>query len=174
MVNGWSLMSNDERKRCKDVFSDAFADKRPEIQKLACLGLVGYLSRKTSNELKSFSEAYVRNSDKYVLIERKKRQDAKNTDGQSTKEEVDPKFLSTVMMMSCIVLCFPYDLPVFIPPLVSALVRHVSSPAAKDTISRTVLEFKRTHQDRWEEFKAFFSQDQLDSLISASSISYFS
>jgi len=174
MVNGWPLMTNDERKKCKDLFADALTDKRPEIQKLACLGLVGYLSNKTSSELKSFSEAYIRNSDKYLVIERRKRQEAKNTDVQGFKEDVDPKFLSTVMMMSCIVLSFPYDLPVFMPALVSALVRHVSSAAAKDTISRTVLEFKRTHQDRWEEFKALFTQDQLDSLISASSISYFS
>ena len=174
MVNGWTLLTDVERKKCKDVFAEAFTDKRPEIQKLACLGLVGYLSNKTTTELKTFSEAFVRNSDKYVVIERRKRQEAKNTDLQKAKEDVDPKFLSTVMMMSCIVLAFPYDLPVFMPALVSSLVQHMASPAAKDTISRTVLEFKRTHQDRWEEFKVLFTQDQLDSLISASQISYFS
>ena len=172
MVNAWSLLTGDERKSCKDLFSDAFSDLKPEIQNLARLGLVGYLSNKTPSELKSFAEAYCRNSDKYVLLEKKRKLESKNGDVQN--EKLDPKFFSTVMMMSCIILSFPYDLPSFMPALVTALVRHAALPALKDPISRTILEFKRTHQDRWEEFKIFFTRDQLDSLVSASRISYFS
>ena len=150
-------------------------DPKPEIQTLARAGLVGYLSSKTASELQGFAEAFVRNSDRYVALDRKKRKEAAAAKDGEEKEKLDPKFINTVMMMSCIVLSFPYDLPSYMPLLVSSLVRHApASSLIKDIISHTVLEFKRTHQDRWEEFKTSFSRDQLDSLVSASQVSYFS
>jgi len=131
--------------------------------------------------MQGFAEAFIRNSDRYVTLDRKKRKEAaKDKDTASSKqgeekEKMDPKFVNTVMMMSCIVLSFPYDLPSYMPLLVSSLVRHApASSLIKDIISHTVLEFKRTHQDRWDEYKAAFSRDQLDSLVSASQVSYFS
>ena len=96
----------------------------------------------------------------------------KEGNGDASSDKVDQKLTTTVMMMSCLVLCFPYDMPSFMPQLVCSLVRHKASHSLKDTVSQTVLEFKRTHQDRWEEFKTYFSADQLDSLINASHVSY--
>ena len=41
--------------------------------------------------------------------------------------------------------------------------RHVGVPSLKDTVTRTVKMFKRTHQDRWEmDFKHAFTRDQLE------------
>ena len=121
--------------------------------------------------MKIIADAYCRNSDKYVLLEkRKKRENGGNSSADIVS--TDAKFTTMVNMMSCLVLAFPYDLPSFLPQLVSCLVRHKNSQSLKDAINKTVLEFKRTHQDRWSEFKESFSSEQLDALINASQVSY--
>eukprot|EP00605_Chrysophyceae_sp_TOSAG23-4_P000346 GSChrysophyteH1.ASY1.ANO1.393.1 assembled CDS len=170
MANNWAALSLDDRKHCKDIFSEGILDPKPEIQQLARVGLVTYLSHKTPNELKGLSEAFCRNSDKYLLLEKRRKKE--NGDESAGTDKVDPKFTNTIMMMSCLVLCSPYDMPSYLPQLVYSLVRHKLTHSLKDTVSQTVLEFKRTHQDRWEEFKGSFSADQLDSLLNASHVSY--
>ena len=82
--------------------------------------------------------------------------------------------INMVNMMCCIVKAAPYDLPDYVPHLLACLVRHASTPLLKEPISKTVLEFKRTHQDRWTEFKEMFSAEQLDSLVGATHLSYLS
>jgi muramoyltetrapeptide carboxypeptidase LdcA involved in peptidoglycan recycling len=78
-------------------------------------------------------------------------------------------------MMSCVILATPYDLPAtYLPALLTELTRHATVPALKDIVARTVQLFKRTHQDRWEEFKKAFSADQLDELQGTGAAHYFS
>ena len=58
----------------------------------------------------------------------------------------DKQHTTTVMMMACIIQALPYDLPSFLPALITSFVRHVGVPSLKDTVTRTVQMFKRTHQ----------------------------
>jgi hypothetical protein len=168
MADNWPSLTTPEKTAIKDIFIAGFSDSIPEVQKVSQAGFSGYLGFKTPSEVKKFSEAFCRNSDKYVAIEKQKKKA-----GEAIA--VDAKFVNMVNMMCCIVLAFPYDMPPFIPQLLSCVVRHSGASAAlKATISRTVLEFKRTHQDRWSEFKVMFTNDQLDSLTGASQVSYFS
>jgi hypothetical protein len=88
--------------------------------------------------------------------------------------KVDPKHQNTVLMMSCVILATPYDLPSYVPALVTSFVRHAAFPTLKDPVTRTVQLFKRTHQDRWEEFKRAFSTDQLDELQGTGAAHYYS
>jgi hypothetical protein len=70
---------------------------------------------------------------------------------------------------------FPYDLPAFIPSLLSSFIRHLNIPAFHETVSKLVQDFKRTHQDRWDEdFKKCFSLEQLEDLQGAGAAHYFS
>jgi hypothetical protein len=88
---------------------------------------------------------------------------------------VDSKHQNTVLMMSCVILSTPYDLPQsYMPALLTAFVRHANVSALKDTVMRTVQLFKRTHQDRWEEFKKAFSGEQLDELQGTGAAHYYS
>ena len=89
----------------------------------------------------------------------------------------DRLHLQTINLLCCLLLALPYDCPPFIPPLVSSLVQHADTTAAPglgDVVRRAVLDFKRTHQDRWAEFKAVFTAEQLADLAGASAISYLS
>lgn len=77
-------------------------------------------------------------------------------------------------MVCCLVLSLPYDLPAFGPALVAALVQHSDTPGLSQVVKKTVLDFKRTHQDRWQEFKGRFSTEALADISGASDISYLS
>jgi hypothetical protein len=174
MTNNWPSLTADEKKGFKEAFTVAFTDEKPEVVKLAQAGFVMYLGNKSRTDVQAIAEAFCRNSDKYIALEKRNRKAAAEGDKDSVKEKAkpDPKFVNMVMMMSCIILSFPYDLPSFMPLLLTCFVRHRTTPSLKTTISKTVLEFKRTHQDRWEELKDLFTRDQLDSIDSASSLSY--
>ena len=149
-----------------------FSDAVPEVQQLAQAGFAGYLGFKTDSELKKLSESFCRNSDKYVAIERQKKRKAAGS--VNDEDKADPKFINMVHMMCCIVKAAPYDLPSYMQHLLTCLIRHTSTPLLKEPISKTVLEFKKTHQDRWVEFKELFTAEQLDSLVGATHLSYLS
>ena len=77
-------------------------------------------------------------------------------------------------MMSCLILSMPYDLPPYMPTLVTSLVRHTTTSAFKDNITKSIQLFKRSHQDKWEEFQLLFTTDQLEDLQGAGAAHYFS
>ena len=56
------------------------------------------------------------------------------------------------------ILLFPYDLPNYLPLLITSFVRHSSNQFVKETIMKTIQDFKRTHQDRWNEFQLQFAK----------------
>jgi hypothetical protein len=64
---------------------------------------------------------------------------------------------------------FPYEVPPFLPNALRALSeRYLSAPPLsrphKESVVHTVNEFRRTHQDGWEEHALEFTQEQLASL----------
>lgn len=88
---------------------------------------------------------------------------------------MDAKHQNTIMMMSCVILATPYDLPAaYLPALLTSFVRHASISSLKVVVTRTVQLFRQTHQDRWEEFKKAFSADQLDELQGTGAAHYYS
>ena len=120
---------------------------------------------------------------------------------------VDYSLASTIVMSCCMVMLYPVDVPKYVPKLLSGLIKFLSisggsGPASggstgstpgtagstgittnmnytmlKDIIKKMVLEFKRSHQDRYKDdsFKALFTNEEWDDLTgSATSASYFS
>lgn len=100
--------------------------------------------------------------------------DSSTTTTTTSTEKPDPIYLTTIKMSSCMILLYPYDLPQYIPLLLTSFVRHSSNQFMKDTIMKTVQDFKRTHQDRWSEFQGYFTREQLDDLQGAGAAHYFS
>lgn len=176
MVNNWFSLSADHRKLCKDIYAKGVSDVKPEVQQISKIGMVAYLAYKSSNELKTIAEAYIKNSD--VLAEREKKKRKAQKDSSSTAyiatEKPDPVYSTTIHMMACLIMSSPYDLPSYMPNLVSSLVRHITNTSLKDTITKTIQMFKMSHQDRWEEFKLKFSREQLEDLQGAGAAHYFS
>ena len=126
--------------------------------------------KKPVEELNTLANAYIKNCNAFAEREKKKRRQGANTDSKP-----DDVYATTISMSSCMILSFPYDLPEFSPSILHALIRHATVPSLRDTVMRTIQDFKRTHQDRWDtEFKFKFSAEQLEDLQGAGAMSYYS
>lgn len=147
------------------------------VANLAKAGLVSYLALKSPKDLLSLAEAYIKNSDTLASREFKKRKLEKTQNASASSVTCKPEkmHMTTVLMMSCVIQALPYDMPSFMPALVTSLVRHVTFGPLKDTVTKTIQSFKGSHQDRWEsDFKAAFSREQLEDLEGAGAPLYFS
>jgi len=165
------LLTVDEKKQVRDIFTAAFHDSHPEVQMLAQAGMVIYLLGKPMGEIEKLAGAYEKNCT--VLADRERRR--KKAAGESGSVAApDKNHVVTVMMASCLILSFPYDVPSFVPSLLVALIRHATNTHLKATVVKCVQDFKRTHQDRWAEFKTKFSSMQLEDLQGAGAATYFS
>lgn len=148
------------------------ADSKPEIVTIAQSGMVAYLTKKNSTELATIAAAYIKNSDALAAREQKKKKEAKEGNGE--KEKPDKFYVNTVKMVACLILSFPYDLPPFMPALISSLAKHNNVVSVSDTVSKCVQDFKRTHSDRWDEYKLSFTLDQLNDMAGTGIASYIS
>lgn len=91
---------------------------------------------------------------------------------KKTAEEVVSKH-SGILGLCAFVNAFPYDVPEFVPDILMVLSDHLHDPQPIPvTIKKTLQDFKRTHQDNWQEHKLKFSDDQMavltDLLVSPS------
>jgi hypothetical protein len=95
----------------------------------------------------------------------------------NTKETVPPssssvpvprQVLAGVLGLGAVIKSEPYDVPQWLPPVATWLAKFASAakhPLALATCLKNIFaEFKRTHQDRWEELRLCFSEDELMAL----------
>jgi len=69
---------------------------------------------------------------------------------------------SGILGLCAFIEAFPYDVPDFVPPILMELSTHLNDPQPiPSTIKKSLQEFKRTHQDNWQEHKTRFTEDQL-------------
>jgi proteasome activator subunit 4 len=96
--------------------------------------------------------------------------------GQESSSEFQDLLIKrhgTVLILSALVLAFPYDIIDWMPNVLVAISRCASDPSPVGAeVSKTFSEFRRTHQDNWHEDKLKFTEDQLydlsDLLVSSS------
>uniref|UniRef100_A0A0K2T807 Proteasome activator complex subunit 4 n=1 Tax=Lepeophtheirus salmonis TaxID=72036 RepID=A0A0K2T807_LEPSM len=83
------------------------------------------------------------------------------TPNLSTKEKL-AEFHSGILGLCSFVEAYPYEVPEFVPDILIELETHLHDPTpVPKTIKKTLQEFKRTHQDNWDEHKLKFTDDQL-------------
>ena len=159
MSNNWQSIDLDTRKFCKDIFAAGLDDVKPEVQNEAKAGLILYLAMKPSHELDKIAQQYTKNSDIYAEREKKKRKINKDDTGGVETTKVDKQYMTTILMMSCLILATPYDMPDYLPNLVVSFIRHrTTSSFMKDTVTKTFQLFRASHQDRWDtDFKTKFT-----------------
>jgi len=89
-----------------------------------------------------------------------KKQSAKTIDDNSKDKAI--LHHSGILGLCSFVEAFPYDVPSFVPPILMELSTHLNDPQPiPSTIKKSLQEFKRTHQDNWQEHKTKFTEDQL-------------
>ena len=69
---------------------------------------------------------------------------------------------SGILGLCAIAEAFPYDVPPFLPDLLVELSTHLNDPQPTPVaIKKSFQEFKRTHQDNWQDHRTKFTEDQL-------------
>jgi proteasome activator subunit 4 len=72
---------------------------------------------------------------------------------------------AAVLQAAALILCTPYRMPAYAPPLLLVLTRFLPDRAAvQATVRRTFGEFKRTHMDSWAAERLAFSEEELDAI----------
>lgn len=169
MSNNWPAASPFQKKAFKECFGKGLLDAKPEVQSLAMVGMTAYLALRSRQELGKAAEIFIKNCD--ILAAREKN---KKKIGEESSSKQDDMYVTTISMTACLLLAFPYDMPSFLPSLASALVRHLSFKTLHTPLAKALQTFKRSHQDRWDEFKSSFTREQLDDLQGAGAANYFS
>ena len=105
-----------------------------------------------------------------IIIHREKKKRKSNDNGEKPDAQITGLALTVIALLGV----FPLDIPACVPSLLAALVRLTGIPSLKTVITRAVQEFKRSHQDRWEEFKEMFTKEQLEDIQGAGAAHYYS
>lgn len=88
--------------------------------------------------------------------------DNNSTAGATSSNDKLITLHSGILGLCAFVEAFPHDVPSFLPPILMELSTHLNDPQpVPTTIKKTLQEFKRTHQDNWQEHKTKFTEDQL-------------
>jgi len=75
-----------------------------------------------------------------------------------------------VLGLAALVRACPYTVPQWLPGVLDLLADHANDPyPLNTTVKATVAEFKRTHQDNWEECRQAFTEDQLTHILESTS-----
>eukprot|EP00903_Cladosiphon_okamuranus_P009771 g9290.t1 len=153
------------------------ADPRREVQETARLAVSTRVAHLTAAEARELCATFVAGADSAAASRIKRRKIAKRRAAAGGEGVVvaagEPSGAireqqRNVLGLSAVVLAAPCDVPEWVPGALESLARHVNdeSPGrlpVRQTVTHTFKEFRRTHQDKWEEsHKARFSREQLD------------
>ena len=105
------------------------------------------------------------------MIDLREKKRRKSSD---VSEKTDAQVTGLALTVISVLGVFPLDIPDSIPSLLASVVRLTSIPSLKTVITKAVQEFKRSHQDRWEEFKDMFTKEQLEDIQGAGAAHYYS
>ncbi|KAL2915214.1 Proteasome activator BLM10 [Polyrhizophydium stewartii] len=146
------------------------ADRQVEVRQLASVTLSGLVRCSPRAETIAALEADFRKTlsatARQVTSTRGRAQATLSSQPQATDQVGSlVKRHSAVLGLAALVLAFPYQVPAWMPGVLVALSRCATDPAPiRATITKTFADFKRTHQDNWEEDKQVFSEDELEVL----------
>ncbi|KAI9330364.1 hypothetical protein DFJ73DRAFT_858866 [Zopfochytrium polystomum] len=173
-----NLMSEALRSRVLDTVAGALIDPQIEVRQLASVTLSGLIR---CSERKSIADLKAKFSKTLRQTAAAKKKTASGKAGSNSSSPAaspgQPSTLvkrhSAVLGLSALVLAFPYDIPEWMPDALMLLSSCTADQApVSTTTAKTFAEFKRTHQDGWQEHLDSFTDDQRailrDVLVSAS------
>lgn len=189
----WTMLSGDERQRVHDLVSSFLTDEQREVQAMAKFALRSLVHSESEEAVRAMSvrltddaqQARVKFPKQKRRLERLEKEAAAPDEITQARERIqatEARMTRSVLGMSAIVLAFPHETPAFVPPMFEELGKFLYVKAKSSTVSflekavkETLLEFRRTHQDNWQDTKARFTAAQLDVLEDvAIAPSYFS
>jgi len=167
-----SFVANNElRSKVINMTTSLLADSHITVRQKAAKILGGLLhSGFVSDDVLTELLAELRSKVRTKMTRTGRKQKFKKTEQTETEPTTgtnssNDKILtlhSGILGLCAFVEAFPYDVPSFLPPILMELSTHLNDPQPiPTTIKKSLQEFKRTHQDNWQEHKTKFTEDQL-------------
>ena len=158
------------RRRLYGQIVALLQDDHPKVETLARTALSGFFSGETDDVVKEFGDEFLKISARMSSAKaRRKLKRLRAGDDVEAYEKANKKAIEDQKIgawgLSSIVRAFPYTIPPFLPDVLMELALHAHSPSAiQKVVHETFADFKRTHQDNWQQHKEKFTIDQLDVL----------
>jgi len=145
------LLPPDELKIANDIILKHLVDPQIEVRELAKIALSSVV--KTTNP---DIESLVKRLSALAPISKKK-----NSPGSITDNLVERH--GGVLGLCAVIGSSPYDIPYWMPELLSLLSSYSNdiSTKVRESVRQAFAEFWRTHQDMWSILKSKFTEDQL-------------
>ncbi|KAI5058974.1 hypothetical protein GOP47_0025293 [Adiantum capillus-veneris] len=143
------------------------SDPQVEVKELASMTLIGMIKGFDEQLFKGFYEEQIKTAREYLKSKRGRR-----LVNSGTATDVH----ALVLGLSACVQSVPYDMPGWLPEVVTTLAQfsNENSAAVRETVRKCLSEFRRTHADTWAIQKSMFNEEQLEILTdTSSSASYF-
>lgn len=156
------ILQREQQEEVLDHVHKLLHDSQVEIRQLAATTLSGLIRCSRRDVIIKVKEA----ATSFLSVTFPRR-------SKDVSNEVIRKCHASVLALGALILAFPYEIVDWMPESLVALSHCVSyvSPIGPE-VKKIFAEFRRTHQDNWQEDKTKFSEDQLyelsDLLISPS------
>ena len=153
--NNVHTFSCEQNTKLIDIVKDCLSDKRPEVQECAQAVLMVMLLFVNEKEQKNMCEMFSTMASTKVPKNKIK--------NPSKVKKAYRKRVAGVLGLSAIVERYPYTIPDFVPDALVLMCKVASDPgSANGIIKRSLANFKRSHNDEWDEHKSAFTSSQLE------------
>ncbi|GMH44904.1 hypothetical protein BSKO_12861 [Bryopsis sp. KO-2023] len=163
------LLSQAHSKQMLEYVMGRLGDKKLEVQMVASTTLSGMLKGMASDQEEKVRSHFMSQLAKFYPNGRRPR-----------RKKQDPQVLlekhTCILGIRAFITCHPYDIPEWMPEMLTAAVPAAGEPAPiKTTITKTLGDFRRTHENEsHQELRAAFDEDQWEALQGVGSqASYF-
>lgn len=146
-------------------------DDKMEVREIASVTLAGMMKGSENELAKVFREHQLEVAITLLNSAKSRRRGKATLDSTLSPLAVH----GIVLGLSACVLSVPYDMPRWLPKAITTLAQFAQEPAPiRETVRKTVAEFRRTHADTWAVQKSIFTEEELEILMdTSSSASYF-
>ena len=167
------LLSDEQEETCMSIAVSLLADDRREVSSAAMSILTSIIAILPEEAVSDLVSKYIGIANK--SLKKKKRKTDKIPDltqdselAMSKEKERATNQQKSVFFLCAVVMCRPYDVPLYVPEALAVLSKHSfeqrASLAVREVVKMCCSEFKRTHTDDWVSHKKQFTQLQLEAL----------
>lgn len=162
------ILSSTDLKSLWEKVVDLISDTQLEVREVATTTLSGMMKGAETTFANPFRQKIVEQA---LLLKSSNRR--RRLNGEATQSIAS--IHGIVLSLSAIILSVPYDIPRWLPDMVTLLAEFANEPwPVRRTVTKTIGDFRHTHSDVWEYQKDSFTDQQLEVLSNlTSSATYF-
>lgn len=154
------LVDHESKLRIKNLILDALRDEQLEVRISASLALTGLIH----SELIQVDDELIKKLKELSQIKAKKKD--KTTGNFVINMENLIKRHGGLLGLCSIVSSCPYDVPSYLPEVVTYLCNFINDPVPiQSSVKKCLNDFRRTHYDNWSEHKLQFNESQLTTIM---------